>query len=179
MYSKTLFLTLIGMLLSLTVSAKASVEEVDRCNTVEISGFSSVETIKITVLAGDSQASKGMAFVTLPGNKEFTVKGFKYLLDGREEGCFGVIENYKVNGKNYPAAALIIAFEADSEGVKVEYSISSGGEDLGSGSFNLKSVRYSNPLVEKDKAGYLDANWAEAYANFGFWLICHVEEYKE
>ena len=179
MNSKTLFLTLIGMLLALTVSAKATVEEVDRCNTVEISGYSSVHKIKITALSGSSQATKGMAFVTLPGKEDLTVKGFKYLLDGLEEGCFGVIENYQANGKKYPAAALIVAFEADSEGVTVQYSISSGEEDLGSGSFRLKSVAYSNPLDSKDKAGYTDDNWAEAYANFGYWLIGHVEEYKE
>ncbi|MDE6484856.1 MAG: hypothetical protein K2L14_05640 [Duncaniella sp.] len=175
---KSLFLTLLGLFTIFTASAVVDVEIVDRCNTVEISGPAADKAIKITALKGDSPASKGVAFVKLPGADEFIVKGFKYIVDGLEEGCFGVIENYYAGGRKYPTAALIVTFSADSDGVSVEYLITSDDDNLYSGSFRLKSVKFSNPLNDKDKAGYIDSDWAGAYTDFGLWLICHVEEYK-
>lgn len=178
---RSLILTFLCLSVAFSASAILDVDAVDRCNTVEIFGTTPDKSIKIVAFKGTSSATKGMAFVKLPGKDDLTVKGFKYLLDGMEEGCFGVIENFSANGRRYPIATLIVASSADSDGVTVEYSISADDENLYSGSFRLKGLKVSNPISDNDndKAGYTDADWAGAYADFGLWLICHVEQYKE
>lgn len=179
---KTLFLTIVSVLMAFGAKAQATLDEIDRCNTVEIYGPGSGDVIKITAFSGSSSATKGMAFFTLPGKKDYTAKGVKYLDTGLEEGCFGVLDSFYFGGRNYSNVSIIVGFEAEiGVGVTVEYSISKDDTTLVNGSFPLKSVKYSNPIGNsaKDKAGYVDADWTKAFVSFMHWMMGHLEEYKD
>ncbi len=162
--------------------AQATLDEIDRCNTVEIYGTDAKDVIKITALSGSSSATKGMAFFTFPGKKDYTAKGVKYVTMGLDEGCFGVLDSFSTGGRSYSNVSILVGFTAEpGVGVTVEYTISKDDDNLVAGSFTLRSVKYSNPSGDnaKDKAGYVDSDWAKAYANFGYWMIGHLEEYKD
>ena len=157
-------------------AARVSESDVKKCYMVELKGSQSTDVIKITALPGESKSTKGMAFVTLPGGKEYTVRGFKYIVSGGAEGCFGVVENLYYNGRTYNVVSLMVALEVDQRGfVNVIYTISDGENTFVEKTFTFSQVKYT----DLNRNSYIDNEWSTGFLSFECWLKSHIEEYEE
>ncbi len=181
-WTKRALLTLIGLLMAIGASALVPPKTLEKCIQVNIYGHEPDDEIEIMALPGDSEDSQGVAFVKIPGTDTNIVRHFHYLVDGAEEGCFGVVERFSYNGQTYSNVALMVSFTVAAEvGAIVEYAVYKGDDTIYSDTFLLKGAKFSNPVSNnaQDKAGYDDSSWAGAFSDFGYWLMAHVEQYQE
>lgn len=175
---KTTFLGLFTLLTAVSASASsfASEEELDGCYTALLHGPKSTDVIKISALPGEGKANQCVGLIDLPNDKSVIARWFKYLVSDLEEGCFGVVERFVYNGRNYGHASVVVTLNVSSmNGVTVTYSVSAGDDTIISGSFPLTRITYS----DLERNSYTDDDWAVCYNNFNYWMEQHIEEYKE
>ncbi len=179
---KRIVLFLMGIMWTFSSFAAVSPEVLQKCMQVELFGAKSGESIKILALDGNEPAAKGVAFVKIPGMDTNVVKSFKYLVDGYEEGCFGVVEKFYINGESYSNVVLVISYDISRSGVaNVEYSVFKGDDTIYEGNFAFYEAKFSNPVSNnaKDRDGYKVTDRSAMFKDFAKWLRLRVEEYTE